>query len=95
MFKSGNWHFCFSYESFLASTELFKDEETAKLILQAKSPKDQKALGRKVRNFVEETWTAQCRDIVKAGNRAKVCVVMMCRAAHIEVCEDWRQSKDH
>jgi len=52
---------------------LFKDEETAKLILESSSPKNQKALGRKVRNFIEETWTAHCRDIVKAGNRAKVC----------------------
>ncbi|XP_065905134.1 N-glycosidase YbiA-like isoform X2 [Dysidea avara] len=51
--------------------KLFKDDETAKLILESSSPKDQKALGRKVQNFVEETWTAHCRNIVKAGNRAK------------------------
>ena len=57
--------------------ELFKDDETAKLILESSSPKDQKALGRKVQNFVEETWTAHCRNIVKAGNRAKVCLLSL------------------
>jgi ribA/ribD-fused uncharacterized protein len=34
-------------------------------------PRDQKALGRKVSNFNEETWKENCRDIVKRGNLAK------------------------
>ena len=52
--------------------ELFKDEDTATLILKSYSPRDQKALGRKVRNFDDEVWTANCKEIVKTGNMAKV-----------------------
>ena len=52
--------------------ELFKDEDNALLILKSHSPRDQKALGRKVRNFDAEVWTANCKEIVKAGNMAKV-----------------------
>ena len=37
-------------------------------------PRDQKALGRKVSNFNEETWKENCRDIVKRGNLAKVTI---------------------
>ena len=46
--------------------------DTAALILQCDSPREQKALGRKVQNFVEKTWKEKCRDIVKEGNKAKV-----------------------
>ena len=42
------------------------------LILKSYSPRDQKALGRKVHNFDEEVWTANCKEIVKTGNMAKV-----------------------
>lgn len=51
---------------------LFGDMDTAALILHSDSPREQKALGRKVRNFVEKTWKEECRKIVMAGNRAKV-----------------------
>lgn len=53
-------------------TVLFGDMDTAALILHSDSPREQKALGRKVRNFVEKTWKEECRKIVMAGNRAKV-----------------------
>lgn len=33
-----------------------------------------KALGRKVRNFDPKVWNETCRDIVKAGNMAKVMI---------------------
>lgn len=42
---------------------LFKDEEMAKKILNASSPKESKALGRKVRGFREDVWVAN-REIV-------------------------------
>ena len=51
---------------------MFKDEDTALLILKSHSPRDQKALGRKVHNFDDEVWTANCKEIVKTGNMAKV-----------------------
>lgn len=34
----------------------FEDEETANQILKTSSPKEQKALGRKVKNFNQEKW---------------------------------------
>ena len=46
--------------------------DTAALILQSDSPREQKALGRQVQNFVEKTWKEECRVIVMAGNKAKV-----------------------
>ena len=51
---------------------LFGDEAVAKRILQNDSPREQKALGRKVANFEEGKWKSACRDIVKRGNLAKV-----------------------
>ena len=37
---------------------LFKDEDIAYKIMKSDNPKEQKALGRKVRNFNIETWSA-------------------------------------
>jgi hypothetical protein len=50
---------------------LFGDEETLERILAAREPRDQKALGRRVRGFDTERWNAVARDIVYRGNRAK------------------------
>lgn len=50
---------------------LFGDEATRGKILGTRSPRDHKALGRKVTPFDEERWTAACRDIVYQGNLAK------------------------
>ena len=44
----------------------------AERILQTDSPREQKALGRKVAHFEEGKWKSCCRDIVKKGNLAKV-----------------------
>ena len=44
-------------------------------IMASDHPRDQKALGRKVSNFNEETWKENCRDIVKRGNLAKVTII--------------------
>lgn len=53
-------------------TVLFKDDVMAERILQTDSPREQKALGRKVANFEEGKWKSCCRDIVQKGNLAKV-----------------------
>lgn len=50
---------------------LFGDEETAGQILRSDSPRQQKALGRKVRGFDETVWRANREQIVFAGNQAK------------------------
>ncbi len=50
---------------------LFEDEETLKKILTASHPKTAKSLGRKVKNFDQEKWSASCFSIVVTGNEAK------------------------
>jgi len=50
---------------------LFRDEEIRERILAATDPRDQKALGRKVRFFDADRWNEVARDIVYRGSRAK------------------------
>ena len=50
---------------------LFGDRCTAIKIMRTKSPKEQQALGREVKNFNEEDWNAVARQIVYKGNEAK------------------------
>lgn len=50
---------------------LFADNRALDLILQADHPRDQKALGRRVRNFDEASWHAVAKNVVFKGNRAK------------------------
>ena len=50
---------------------LFHDGITAMLILQTSNPKEQKALGRKVKDFDKEVWESNCKEIVYNGCYAK------------------------
>jgi ribA/ribD-fused uncharacterized protein len=50
---------------------LFGDAEMAEKILQAKTPSEQKALGRKVRNFDAQVWNENAKKLVYQGNYAK------------------------
>ena len=50
---------------------LFKDFETKDKIMQTKQPKEQKSLGRLVKNFDEDKWNKHADDIVYNGNLAK------------------------
>jgi len=50
---------------------LFEDEEVANAIMRTNNPKDQKALGRKVRGFDKDVWEEVCREYVYEGNYAK------------------------
>ncbi|RYD66888.1 MAG: NADAR family protein [Sphingomonadales bacterium] len=50
---------------------LFRDHEACARILAATDPRDQKAIGRRVRDFDESRWNTAARDIVYRGNRAK------------------------
>ncbi|KAL8692512.1 MAG: hypothetical protein Q9218_002487 [Villophora microphyllina] len=52
---------------------LFKDPNTAQQIMAAPTPRKQKALGRKVRNFDGRTWDAHREQIVEDGNWNKFC----------------------
>lgn len=51
--------------------KLFKDNDTLKKIMQTESPREQKALGRKVKNFNQNLWDKHRYDIVYKGNFAK------------------------
>lgn len=46
---------------------LFGDTETAALIMEARPPREQKALGRKVQNYNEQAWAEARLDIVTTG----------------------------
>ena len=50
---------------------LFRDDENLARILATDDPREQKALGRRVRGFEEARWNAVAREIVLVGNRAK------------------------
>lgn len=50
---------------------LFNDNESLDMIMKAKTPKEQKVLGRNVKNFNPELWDLHCRKIVYDGNFAK------------------------
>jgi ribA/ribD-fused uncharacterized protein len=50
---------------------LFGDKAMLKQILVAPDPKSAKALGRKVQDFDETVWKANCRRLVVEGNVAK------------------------
>lgn len=54
-----------------AKARLFGDDEIAARVLQATSPGAAQALGRKVRNFVQERWDANRFAIVVAASLAK------------------------
>ena len=51
--------------------QLFEDKQIAEQILLTKKPRDQKALGRRVRNFDSDTWNNHCKQIVYEANHAK------------------------
>jgi ribA/ribD-fused uncharacterized protein len=50
---------------------LFEDEEVGNAIMRTNNPREQKALGRKVRNFDADTWNENCREYVYEANYAK------------------------
>ena len=50
---------------------LFQDFNVAKMILKESNPRNQKALGRQVKNFNVNEWNKVAREIVYQGNRLK------------------------
>lgn len=51
-----------------SKAKLFKDEEIFEKIMASSNPRKIKSLGRKVKNFDEETWKQHRFDIVCQGN---------------------------
>jgi ribA/ribD-fused uncharacterized protein len=54
-----------------SKARLFGDKKILQEILNTKSPKEAKALGRRVNGFIKEIWEQQARQIVTFGNMAK------------------------
>lgn len=50
---------------------IFQDWDSFAAIMKSKNPRDQKAIGRKVKNFDVKWWETICREIVEFGNHAK------------------------
>jgi ribA/ribD-fused uncharacterized protein len=50
---------------------LFNDIKSYEAIMKTTSPREQKALGRKVKNFETDKWNEVCREFVYQGNLAK------------------------
>lgn len=51
--------------------DLFRDSETGKAIMRAKTPQQMKSLGNKVKGFSEDQWRRQAVDLVIPGLEAK------------------------
>lgn len=51
--------------------ELFDDKEAMQQIMKEKYPGDQKAIGRRVKNFKREVWDKASEDIMAIGLKAK------------------------
>jgi len=50
---------------------LFGDLDSLQQIMAAKDPRDQKRIGRSVKNFVPQMWEKICKDVVFRANLAK------------------------
>lgn len=71
-FKVDDVEYCTCEQFMMAEkARFFGDKDTLKKIMDSTSPKEQKALGREVKNFDEGKWDAVARDIVYKGNYAK------------------------
>jgi ribA/ribD-fused uncharacterized protein len=51
-----------------AKAKQFEDEDTFDKIMKASHPREQKQLGRAVKNFIPAIWDSQAEDIVFRGN---------------------------
>lgn len=50
---------------------VFNDEDTLRKIMKSDNPAEQKALGRKVKNFDSEMWNSMAKGVVRIGNILK------------------------
>ncbi len=67
----GQQYSCAEQYMMAEKARLFGDEQVRAQILASGSPREHKALGRKVTGFEQEIWEAQRLEIVVQGNRAK------------------------
>lgn len=71
-FQIGRYYFNTAEQYMMwCKADLFDDLEIAGKLLQCSDPRECKALGRAVKNFVPETWDKVKEDVVFLGNLAK------------------------
>jgi len=63
----GNEYNCSEQYMMAQKAKMFCDQEILELIMEAKHPRDQKSLGRKVRGFNSDAWTANAKQLVYDG----------------------------
>jgi len=68
---NGKTYNCVEQHMMSEKAKLFNDKNTLKKIMNTSSPKEQKALGRKVKNFDAGKWSSVAYNIVLAGNLEK------------------------
>ena len=69
--KDGKNFNCAEQFMMYSKAMLFGDTETAEKILEAKTPDEQKQLGRAVKNFDKEVWDQHAQEIIYEGNYYK------------------------
>lgn len=68
---NGTKYNCVEQYMMAEKAKLFKDHAVETQIMLADEPKEQKALGRQVKNFDAETWNTFAKSVVFQGNYAK------------------------
>ncbi|MBN1067820.1 DUF1768 domain-containing protein [Clostridium botulinum] len=64
-------YFCMEQYMMSYKAKLFNDKEIEEKIMNSKNPKEIKALGRKIKNFDEDTWNKYKYSIILNGNYTK------------------------
>ena len=71
-FIMGDVEFSSSEQAFMCEKALFfEDEEADAKILATKDPREQKAIGRTIKNFDTDKWSEVCKDIMYEVCKAK------------------------
>lgn len=86
--------FCCSEQEFMYRKAIhFNDIETSEKILAARDPKEIKALGRQVKNFIEDEWTRVCRDYMFRAcfPNFRKWQRLVKRYCHIQDFNSWKQ----
>ena len=68
---SGKSYVCCEQYMMAQKAKLFEDYEIMKQIMSTNNCKEQKQLGRRVKNFDQKIWEENCDEIVYQGNLAK------------------------
>jgi ribA/ribD-fused uncharacterized protein len=67
----GQKYTCAEQYMMYKKASLFEDEDVANAIMRTNNPREQKALGRKVRGFDKDKWEEVCKEYVYEANYAK------------------------